>query len=56
MIKILNSRKDVAIFMQAHKTHPLQFEDDCKRDSSGYMKTRTNIDLGKIVRGDIIYK
>lgn len=42
--------------MQAHKTHPLQFEDDCKRDSSGYMKTRTNIDLGTIVRGDIIHK
>ena len=39
---------DVAIFMQAHKAHPLQFEDDCKRDSSGYMKIRTNIDLGKI--------
>lgn len=42
--------------MQAHKAHPIQFEDDCKRDSSGSIRIRTNMDLEKIVRDDIIYK
>ncbi|KAF1807507.1 hypothetical protein FB192DRAFT_1023508 [Mucor lusitanicus] len=40
---------EVAIFMQAHKAHPCQFEDDCYRDTSGSFHTHFGLNLDKTV-------
>ncbi|KAL9537228.1 hypothetical protein MBANPS3_011967 [Mucor bainieri] len=40
---------EVAIFMQAHKAHPYQFEDDCNRDTSGTFHTHFGMNLQETI-------